>query len=248
MYLSVAQYEVDRDLVEDAYAKVFNRSASIAERQFVQAVGTAESSGGRGWKGAGVDSNNIGAMQATPRNGPCVAGKEPDCDPDTSFVTGDTHEDGTAYRCCYKKYPTRLDGWIDLVRRLYTGKYRNGVTGESIRQAASDSEFMKAVSLQRQSGYFELKLEQYQSKVDLILREMSEVLQEPYSPKVLNEDTLVSLSSVPWLQESPITLAVQKKYNVWARLNGLPIIKEDGVLGTKTAKALVGMTYDRMAR
>lgn len=172
MYLAKHHYEADRELAEEAFTIVFDREPTISERQLVQAVGTAESSGGRGWKGEGANSNNIGAIQAG----------RPPCNPETSFQTTDTHEDGSKYVWCYKKYPTRLDGWVDLVRTLYTGRFKS-IDRDVIRQLADEGDFMGAVAAQRASGYFEAPLSRYQTKVHNILTEMSAALEEPYNPK-----------------------------------------------------------------
>jgi len=175
MRLSQSQYAADRDLSRQAFAKVFSREPKLGERQFLQAVGCVETSGGRGWRwsqGAeAVNSNNIGAIQG---------GSLP-CNPATEFETSDTHADGTEYRWCYKKYPTKLDGWVDLARTLYTGTH-NDVSRKLIRQSAADGNFNNAVRLQRESGYFEAGLTTYQRAIDSCIREMSQTLGEPYLP------------------------------------------------------------------
>ena len=76
-------------------------------------VGQLESQCGYGWLGRGAGKNNIGAIQAGP-----------DWTGDT-FPYTDTHPnaDGTStpYTVLFRAYPTLLDGWVDLVRVMYTG-------------------------------------------------------------------------------------------------------------------------------
>ncbi len=173
MRATAAQHIKARDLSQEAFIAVFGLVPSLGERQYLQAVGCLESTYGGGWKGAGVGYNNIGAIQ----------GGRPPCDPATEFETGDTHEDGTGYRWCYKKYPTLLDGWIDLVRTLYVKG--GGYDRSGVRLLAANNEFMKAVEEQRRTHYFEAPLTRYQGSIDSCLKELTSVLGEPYAPKAL---------------------------------------------------------------
>ncbi len=174
MRASPAQHIAAQDFSYQAFYEVFGREPTISERQYVQAIGCVETTYGAGWHGAGVGSNNMGAIQSLDK---------PPCNPETSFLYSDTHEDGQRYQWCYAKYPTPLDGWIGLVRRLYIGRHRD-IDGDMLRQLADEGDFMGAVAAQRASGYFELALSSYQKSVDSCLREMSQVLGEPYAPKV----------------------------------------------------------------
>lgn len=102
--------------------------ATLAHVQFVQAVALIESGYGQGWKGDGVGSNNMGAVQAG----------RPPCNPNTSFQYQDSHpnSDGssTPYTICFKKYDTPTDGMADVARILYK---QMGVKPTSIRAVAT---------------------------------------------------------------------------------------------------------------
>lgn len=80
---------------------------------FVQAIALLESGYGAGWKGDGVGSWNMGAVQAG----------SPPCDPATSFLYTDSHpnSDGTStkYEWCYRKYPTPEAGMQAVANILY---------------------------------------------------------------------------------------------------------------------------------
>jgi hypothetical protein len=165
MRATVAQHIRAKELSQEAFTTMFGVEPNLGERQYLQAVACRETTYGGGWKGDGVGSNNMGAIQGG--SPPCAA---------TEFETQDTHEDGSVYRWCYKRYPTPLDGWIDLVHVLY--EVRPGV-----RLFAANGEFMRAVAEQRRTKYFEAPLERYQKGIDSCLRELSNALGEPYNPK-----------------------------------------------------------------
>lgn len=102
-----------RNAVTVAFRQVFMREPTRSEAQLVQAVGFLESRYGRAWQGAGVGSNNWGAIQY---------GRTP-CDPAVSFEYTDTspQPDGTSrpYRICFKRYAGPADGAADLVKTVY---------------------------------------------------------------------------------------------------------------------------------
>lgn len=167
---TVAMHERARDESRAAFVAIFGREPSLCERQYLQAVALLETTYGYGWRwsqGAeAVGSNNMGAIQA---------GKPP-CNPATSFETSDTREDGTVYRWCYKKYPTRAAGWADLVRTLYQRR-------PTVLERASACDIDGAVSQQRETGYFELALTKYQAAMWSGLTEIAAALGEPLPPK-----------------------------------------------------------------
>lgn len=103
-----------------AFEKVFGRPPSRSEAQLCQAVGFIETGYGSGWKPPGVGSNNIGAIQRGQWKG-------------KTFQYTDTrpNDDGTSTKYCieFRWYDTPLDGWVDLVKRVYTGGLYGGKIG-----------------------------------------------------------------------------------------------------------------------
>lgn len=106
-----------RILLRDAFARVFSREATQPELQCLQAVAKLESSYGDGWKPPGNGSNNYGAIQA----GSSWSG--------ATFQYTDTspQPDGSnkSYVTKFRKYPTPIDGAIDLVKVVYQNRGRD---------------------------------------------------------------------------------------------------------------------------
>jgi len=91
--------------------QALGREPTLAETQFVQAVAFIESGYGSGWKGEGVGSWNMGAVQTR------------ETDPAKSFLYTDTHPqpDGTSksYSVRFRKYPGPVEGMADVAKILY---------------------------------------------------------------------------------------------------------------------------------
>lgn len=102
-----------RQYVTKAFKVMFGREATTSEAQMVQGVAWLETNYGMGWRGAGVGSNNMGAVQAG----------RPPCNPERSFLYTDTNPtDGGGsipYSACFKKYLTPADGFADVLRNVY---------------------------------------------------------------------------------------------------------------------------------
>ncbi len=162
-YASTAMHMQARTESEAAFRAVFSREPSICERQFLQAVALLESTYGNGWKGEGIGSNNMGAIQT-----PCTNA--------SSFSYTDRHADGTEYETCFRTYSSRSEGWVDLVRTLYIRHDRHTVLA-----AAERCDFDAAVRAQRESGYFEAPVSTYQQGIRARISEIAQVLGEPYS-------------------------------------------------------------------
>jgi peptidoglycan hydrolase-like protein with peptidoglycan-binding domain len=81
--------------------------------QAFQAVCSAETQYGQGWKLGGIGSNNWGAVQ----------GGKPPCNLVTGFQYTDTHpnDDGTStsYSICFKRYASPVLGAADVCRIMY---------------------------------------------------------------------------------------------------------------------------------
>lgn len=104
-----------QDIVQQAYTEVMGVSPSRSTRLLTQAWGLTESGYGEGWRGAGKDSHNWGAIQkGMSWNG-------------AYFLTQDStpQPDGTSkvYTAAYRAYSDHLSGCADLVRVLYKGRH-----------------------------------------------------------------------------------------------------------------------------
>src|SRR5208337_5423681 len=119
-----------------------NCDPSTGEICALDAVALLETSRGDGWKGAGLGSNNQGAIQC----GPHWQGDK--------FTYTDTHPnaDGTStpYSVDFRKYATRLDGLIDLVQVMYVQHGRTVV-----RAAAIAQNWMGVSQTMHDTGYYE---------------------------------------------------------------------------------------------
>ena len=96
----------------EGFKQTFGREPNLTEVQFAQAVGMLETYYGTTWKGDGVGSNNIGAIQSS----------KPPCGPD-SFLYKDSYPTKSGqqvqYEVCFRKYATPADGWAGLMKELY---------------------------------------------------------------------------------------------------------------------------------
>jgi peptidoglycan hydrolase-like protein with peptidoglycan-binding domain len=120
----------------------FPGDPSTGEICALDAVAILESNRGEGWKGAGVGSNNQGAIQC----GHQWVG------PRFSYVDTHPNPDGTStrYSIDFRKYPTRLAGLLDLTQVMYVQHGRSVV-----RQCAHDQDWMGVSREMHNSGYYE---------------------------------------------------------------------------------------------
>jgi hypothetical protein len=102
-----------RTYTNRGFKLTFGREPTLPESQIAQGVGWLETQYGQGWKGAGVGSNNMGAIQS---------GKPP-CTPGKSFLYTDTNPTSSGasipYSICFKWYPDAAAGFGDLIRVAY---------------------------------------------------------------------------------------------------------------------------------
>lgn len=102
-----------RRIVVEAFRQEMMREPSRAEAQFAHAVSQYETGCGTWWKGAGVGSNNWGAVQFS----------KPPCPVDRSFLYTDTHpnDDGTStrYEICFRREASPVDGARRVIREIY---------------------------------------------------------------------------------------------------------------------------------
>ena len=129
-----------RELATEAFQNVVHAPPSRNELRYLLAVALHETTFGRGWRGPGTNSNNMGALQAAS----AWTGE--------TFEYGDTHptEGGgaVAYRARLKAYPSELEGWADLVRVLY-------LQSPSTRNAAARDDVRGVAAAMRRAGYYE---------------------------------------------------------------------------------------------
>ena len=126
----------------DAFTDVVHVRPTLNELRMLLAVALHESTYGAGWKGEGVGSFNMGAVQA----GAGWTGE--------TFTYTDTHPTSTggaqAYEAQFRKYSTALDGWKDLVRVLYLQR-------SSVRKAAETGSPMAVAKAMRATKYYQGK-------------------------------------------------------------------------------------------
>jgi hypothetical protein len=131
-----------RQLARSALVETFGGDPTYGEIAALAAIACLETNYGQGWKGTGVGSHNMGAIQC----GPSWTGQR--------FGSIDTHPnaDGTStpYRIEFRKYATELDGWLDLVRVVYINRGR-----KIVRQAACNESWCDVSAALYQTGYFE---------------------------------------------------------------------------------------------
>lgn len=99
-----------RQLCAAAFAEQFHREGTTPELQCLQAIAWLETNYGSSWKGAGVGSFNMGAIQKGGWTGEV-------------FTYTDTHPnpDGTStpYQIGFRKYPNAVAGFQDLCKVVY---------------------------------------------------------------------------------------------------------------------------------
>jgi len=127
-------------LAREAFEAVIHQPPTLAELRMLLAVALHESTFGAGWKNEGEGSNNMGAIQATQ----AWTGE--------TFGGVDTHPTSTGgairYEQAFRKYPSKLEGWIDLVRVLY-------VQMGAVRRAAATGSPAAVAKAMRLAKYYE---------------------------------------------------------------------------------------------
>ena len=121
---------------------VFNREPLGGEADGEAGIGCLETSYSDGWKGSGVGSNNMGAIQC----GSSWKGER------FSYVDTHPNADGTStrYQIDFRKYATPLDGWTDLCKVAYVNRGR-----ASVRAAAIARDWYGMSKSLHDTGYYE---------------------------------------------------------------------------------------------
>lgn len=137
---SVAAYQQAGVLAREAFESVIHTTPTANELRILEAVALHETTFGAGWKGAGAGSNNMGAIHAT-KDWPGETWGGTDTSP--------TSKGGTIrYEQAFRKYPTPLEGWQDLVRVLYVQMRR-------CRAAANTGDPREMAKAMRAAGYYQ---------------------------------------------------------------------------------------------
>lgn len=147
--ITIARDRWARNILIEAFRREMGRDPIEAEIQAAQAVAKLESHYGAGWKGAGVGSNNWGAIQCCkPKDGKC---------PPNSFLYTDTSptSDGknVKYSICFKSYATPVDGAADLIRTLYKSKYKD--RGQKLIAAVSSGDLYGFSEAMYDTSYYQ---------------------------------------------------------------------------------------------
>lgn len=135
----------ERVAVLQGFQELYGREPLLTEAQVAHGIGILESNCGAGWKGAGVGSNNWGAVQKS----------RPPCDIADSFLYTDTHPnpDGTStkYSVCFWKYPTPAAGAAGLMRVAFGSKEK---PRKALKRAAAGDIYGVSAAM-RAAGYYE---------------------------------------------------------------------------------------------
>lgn len=133
-----------RGAVAEAFETVIGRRGSLVELQCLQAIGSLETGYGSSWRGTGVGSFNMGAIQA----GSGWLG------PVFSYTDTHPNKDGTStpYETRFRKYRDAAEGFADLCRSVYTAFDR----AERVLPAAGAADLIGfSLELHRPPCYYE---------------------------------------------------------------------------------------------
>ena len=126
----------------EAFADVVHVEPTANELRMLLAVALHETTYGAGWRGNGAGSFNMGAIHATSSwTGETFGAQD----------TSPTDKGGAViYDQAFRKYPTALEGWQDLVRALYLQR-------SSVRKAAATGSAMAVAKAMRATKYYQGK-------------------------------------------------------------------------------------------
>lgn len=215
-----------RILLRQAFKDRFGRDPSLPEVQCVQAVAWLESSYGRGWRPPGVDSFNLGAIQA----GSSWGGD--------TFQYTDTrpNPDGTStpYVTKFRKYKSAREGADDLVRVVYQARERD----RYVLPFASAGDTLGFSRGLHKTAYYEGfgrtvedRIRNHHKAVVEACERQARALAEPMPGGAPPPRPRLVLGS----QERADVQYLQRLLNGVVALGGRPRLKEDGDFGAKTA-------------
>lgn len=224
-----------RPRVVAGFVERYQREPTIEEVQPVQGVGWLETRYNTAWKGAGVTSNNWGAIQSG----------RPPCPVATSFQYTDSspQPDGTnkPYVICFRRYATPELGASDLVRVVY-------VRRPSVLAAAQSANLYAVSAALHQTRYYEgwgatiaQRIANHHKALTSAVRGIATALGEPFV------DTPIPVPE-PWqddfLPDNPMILSGSRGpyvkvwqgdvLNPWLDAQRLDAIVADGAFGPIT--------------
>lgn len=231
----------------NAISDVFHDEATDGEIAVLFACALHESGFGYNWRGAGVGSFNMGAVQCGKWTG-------------KRFVYVDTHPnaDGTStrYTACFRAYDSEQLGWDDLCRIMYQGPRK------IVREAAIRNDWHGVSKSMHSTVYYEGFGKTVEDRIRNHQRAMSRGInralavlgaQQVITPALVTIQDLPTLSrgstseAVKLLQRElqlaadgifgPVTQAAVRTYQT---LHGLVV---DGRVGPATWKALLTDEY-----
>lgn len=137
---TLAAHQQATALAREAFESVVHSAPTVNELRVLLAVALHETTFGAGWRGEGAESNNMGSLHATNAwTGDTFGGTD----------TSPTETGGTiSYPQAFRKYPTALEGWQDLVRTLY-------VQMRGVRSAAASGDPHAVAVAMRKARYYE---------------------------------------------------------------------------------------------
>jgi len=139
---TLAAHQQASMLAREAFEAVIHQAPTSNELRMLLAVALHETTFGAGWKDEGIGSNNMGALHAN---------KSWTGDTWGGFDTSPTSTGGAiSYAQAFRKYPTALDGWEDLVRVLY-------IQMGAVRRAAATGDPRQMAKAMRAAGFYEGK-------------------------------------------------------------------------------------------
>lgn len=136
---TAAMHAAARETAAEAFRSVVGVEPTTNELRILEAVSLHETTFGHGWKGEGVGSNNMGAIQADK----AWLGN--------TFAYSDSKPTDTGaqirYAQAFRKYANVLEGWKDLVRELYLRR-------TSVRRAAQSGDPFDVATAMYKTQYF----------------------------------------------------------------------------------------------
>jgi len=227
-----------RSLAERAFRAALARSPTLPEVQHLQGIGLLETSYGDGWKlPAAVGAHNIGAVIAGDMwHGETFEHR------DSKPVDGSNENEW--YVTKFRKYPTALDGWTDLVRIMYQRR-------PLVLAAATHGDTYGVSAALYSTKYFfgfgptsEVRIKRHFEKLSRLLGEICRSLNEPLPGGAIVPQRTLQLGVEPgddvrYLQQFLGGLVADGIFGAatwarvveWQRANG---IKPDGIVGPLT--------------
>ncbi len=208
-----------RQIVAAAFHEQFRREGNTSELQCLQAIAWLETNYGASWKGVGVGSFNMGAIQQGGWTG-------------AVFTYTDTHPmpDGTSkpYQIGFRKYPTAVAGFQDLCKVVFCAFDR----GKRVLPAASRGDLLEfSTELHKYPCYYEGF---GATDAERIARHHSAVLNAIRLQCVALREPMPEQTPLPVVDPAMFLGCHGVEVQVWQRVVG---VKDDGDFGGLTQVA-----------